>query len=401
MEREKSLLVTDPPVQPISSCRDESGYVPTLTGSGEWPPGHPLPLPSWGSPKSVLRVSSVERYEDLASSVELTVQQLLQAHNYNSVGNLIRFYEEFRASRETNLAHFYRTYLPPITPEHYTCVGLALELLRRLSNLESKFPGLTNRLYLASCEESIEDVEGYVREEPCKVSVEKEHVLVALRVEVAGRPGMLLLDPGYHVARVITVMADCLYPHTGWFMQSDEPHCRKEYHYSLTLDSRYVVWRDRETRNGLESISTAVVFVGRPFLCPITVTERRNLVYNFRSLLSRDTKGHLIAGIYFKITDNARETLENGSMSFTAFHQAGGNIRRMKVIFSKYLDTQRKSPNDIKTDAAIAVCGQQLGLPTGGLECILTSLARLLADDGFRQQLLGINQDINSVACDN
>lgn len=37
-EREKSLLVTDPPVEPISSCRDESGYVPTVGRWGsEWP----------------------------------------------------------------------------------------------------------------------------------------------------------------------------------------------------------------------------------------------------------------------------------------------------------------------------------------------------------------------------
>ena len=116
-EREKSLLLTDPPVEPISSCRDESGYVPTvgrwgnewpswleteqweqLTGSGEWPPGHPLPLPSWGSPKSALCVPNVEQYEELASSVELTVQQLLQAHNYNSVGNLIRYVHYYSSS---------------------------------------------------------------------------------------------------------------------------------------------------------------------------------------------------------------------------------------------------------------------------------------------------------------
>ncbi|KAJ9575052.1 hypothetical protein L9F63_007787, partial [Diploptera punctata] len=388
--REKSLLLTDPPVEPISSCRDESGYVPTLTGRAEWPEGHPLPLPSWDSPKTALCVPNVEQYEELASNVELTVQQLLQAHNYNSVGNLIRFYEEFRASRETNLTHFYRTYWPPITPEHYTCVGLALELLRRLSNLESKFPGLSSRLYLASCEESIEDVEGYIREEPCTTSVEKEHVLVALRVEVAGRPGVLLLDPGYHIARVVTVMVDGLYPNTGWFTQSDEPHCRKEYQYTLTSDGKYIVWRDRETRNGLESVSTAIIYINCPFLCPVTVTERRNLVYNFRSLLSRDTKGHLIAGIYFKINDNATD-------SFTAFHQTGGNTNRVKMSFSKYLDTQRRCTGD----PAIALCGQQLGLPQGRLESIISSLAKLLADDSFRRQLLRINEDINEVACDN
>lgn len=360
-----------------------------------------MPLPSWGSPKPALCVPSVEQYEDLASNVELTVQQLLQAHNYNSVGNLLRFFEEFRASRDSDLAHFYRSYLPPITPEHYTCVGLALELLRRLSNLETKFPGLTSRLYLASCEESIEDVDGYVREEPCRTSVEKEHVLVALRVEVGGRPGILLLDPGYHIARAITVMSDSLYPHTGWFTQSDETHCHKEYQYTLSLDSKYIIWRDRETRNGLEAISMAVVYVGRPFQCPVTVTERRNLVYNFRSLLSRDTKGHLVAGIYFKITDNAREKVDSGSFSFTAFHQAGGNTKRLKVDFNRYLDMKHMSTSDERIDAAISLCGQQLGLQAGQLEAILTSLATLLADDSFRIQLLGINKDINSVACDN
>lgn len=188
---------------------------------------------------------------------------------------------------------------------------------------------------------------------------------------------------------------------SGWFTQSDEPHCHKEYQYTLTTDGKYIIWRDRETRSGLESISTAVVYVGRPFLCPVTVTERRNLVYNFRSLLSRDTKGHLIAGIYFKITDNAGEAMDNGSFSFTAFHQANGNTKRLKVDFNRYLEMQQKSSSDTRIDAAINVCGQQLGLPSGRLEAILTSLATLLADDSFRMQLLGINQDITDVACDN
>ena len=173
-------------------------------------------------------------------------------------------------------------------------------------------------------------------------------------------------------------------------MQSDEPHCRKEYQYTLASDGKYVVWRDRETRNGLESIATAIVYVSRPFLCPVTVTERRNLVYNFRSLLSRDTKGHLIAGIYFKITDNAGD-------NFTAFYQAGGNTNRVKMSFSKYLDLQRRSSGD----AVIALCEQQLGLLHGRLESVLSSLAVLLADDDFRRQLLRINEDINEVACDN
>lgn len=335
----------------------------------------------------------MEQYEELASSVELTVQQLLQAHNYNSVGNLIRFYQEFRASGEPNLARFYQRYSPPVTPEHYTCVGLALELLRRLTNLEARFPGIASRLYLASCEESIEDLDGYVSEEPCPSSTEKEHVLVAMKLRIAGRPGLLLLDPGYHIARVITVMADCLYPHTGWFTQSDEAHCRKEYMYALSADSKYVVWSDRETRNGLEKTSLAVVYVARPFLSPIDVTERRNLVYNFRSLLARDTKGHLIAGLYFKI-DFAGENVDKAS-EFTIFHQEGNGTRRARVPFSRFL-TPLLEASDVVTG-----CGQQLGMPLGKLESILVNLARVIFDGNFRKQLLGINQNISNISRDN
>lgn len=111
-EREKNLTNSELPVDAISSCRDESGYVPTVgrwgsewpswlateerdwlrdNGGQRWPFGHPLPLPLWGEPRDALTLPTVEAYEELALTVELTVQQLLQAHNYNSVGNLIRY----------------------------------------------------------------------------------------------------------------------------------------------------------------------------------------------------------------------------------------------------------------------------------------------------------------------
>ncbi|CAG7733749.1 unnamed protein product [Allacma fusca] len=69
-------------------------------------------------------------------------------------------------------------------------------------------------------EHVIETLDSYVGNvPPDKSTVEKEHVLVCLqiRIETAGkvRKGFLLLDPGYHVSRVVTVMEDGLYPHTG------------------------------------------------------------------------------------------------------------------------------------------------------------------------------------------
>lgn len=141
------------------------------------------------------------------------------------------------------------------------------------------------------------------------------------------------MDPGYHVARVITVMTDKSYPNTGWFTQSDEPNCKKEYNYSLCAqDSDYVEWHERENRPGaLERMQVALIYIARPYLTAIDVTERRNIVYNFRSLLARDTKGHVTSGVYFPVVLDA-----NNGQSFTIFYQTSKGKTRVKMPFNKF-----------------------------------------------------------------
>lgn len=142
----------------------------------------------------------------------------------------------------------------------------------------------------------------------------------------------MLLDPGYHIARVVTVMADKLYPHTGWFTQIDEPACKKMYNYCLCADDPdYVEWHERVMRPGaLETMQVALIYVARPYLTAIDVTERRNLVYNYKSLIARDTKGHITAGIYFPVLDL------NNAQTFTIFHQTANGKKRVKMAFNKF-----------------------------------------------------------------
>lgn len=340
-----------------------------------------------------MSLPTVEAYEELALTVELTTQQLLQAHNYNTVGNFVRFYEEFRASRESSLIHFYRQYTPPITSEHHTCVGLGLELLTRLTALEERFPGLSSQLHLVSCEEAVDNIDLYTSCDPDPKTTEKEHVLVVLHLEVAGRNGVMLLDPGYHVARVVTVMQDELYPHTGWFRQSDENQCRKDYNYSYSTDGCYVIWRVKEKRGmSPEKITHSIIFVEKPFITPVDVTERRNLVYNFRSLLARNTKGYLTAGIYFSVE-------EKGPGSFTIFYQDEGVKKRAKMFFNDF----KNLPLCLEPvqERAVSLCNEQLGYHVGKLTVILHRFANILTDDSFIKQLLKINQSINDMAEDN
>ncbi|KOC62246.1 hypothetical protein WH47_04004 [Habropoda laboriosa] len=243
----------------------------------------------------------------------------------------------------------------------------------------------------------INNVASYVGGPPAADSREKEHVLVCLKIEINGRKGVMLLDPGYHVARVITVMEDKLYPHTGWFIQSDEPDCKKEYNYFLCAnDPDYVEWHERKTRSGiLERTQVALIYVARPYLTAIDVTERRNLVYNFRSLLARDTKGHITAGIYFPVVLDM-----NSAQTFTIFYQTSSGKKRVKMPFNKFCSSIKVNTNAEEKEI-IAECARQLGLSHVTVEDLLSALATIMSDSAFVAQLLAINARINNLSEDN
>lgn len=96
-------------------------------------------------------------------------------------------------------------------------------------------------------------------------------------------------------------------------------------------DNNFVEWKERTNAKGSQKSFTGLIYVGKPFMTAIDVTERRNLVYNFRSLLSRDQKGHLLAGVYFKVQMNVDE--------FTIFYQNMGK-QRVKMHFSAFMKSE-------------------------------------------------------------
>lgn len=148
------------------------------------------------------------------------MRRLLVTDNYDSVSNFISLHDAFDKNNNQTLNQLFKTYNPPIRSKKHTCVGLGLELIRRMKSLDKLFPGFGTAITLVSCEEAVIDVREYVGygEGPEDVvNAEKEHVMVGVHIRVDGRVGLLLADPGYHVPRIVTVMADRAYPHTGKF----------------------------------------------------------------------------------------------------------------------------------------------------------------------------------------
>lgn len=239
------------------------------------------------------------------------------------------------------------------------------------------------RAELVSCEEAVSTVDecGGV---PGPGS-EKEHVLVCVRITLRGRPGVLLADPGYHVDRVVTVMADRAYPHTGWFTKSEEPECHKEYHYTFRGNSSYIEWQERETRGLHVKYQTSLIFVARSFLSGVHVTERRNLVYNFKSLLARDQKGQLTAGIYFPVGTVSKDA------HFTLFYGIGSERKKIKYLFHTFIDPKNISKHTLEE---IDVCNALMKYENGELLKIICQLAVIMSNASFINQMLAINDDI-------
>ncbi|KAL0871470.1 hypothetical protein ABMA27_005191 [Loxostege sticticalis] len=356
-------------------------------GTAEAEPALPLPPARWGPPRRPLDLTPAS-HEELATKAEAILRKLLVTDNYDSVNNFVSLFDAFERTEEP-LYDVYEKYSPPIRARKHTCVGLGLELIKRWRKLNKEFSGFAGATALLSCEEAVADIREYVScgDSPAAVlAAEKEHVMVGVLVRLDGRPGLLLADPGYHVPRVVTVMADRAYPHTGWFTQSDEPHCRKEYNYVFSpQNSGYVEWQERETRGEEVKCQTSLVFVAQPYLDGVNVTERRNLVYNFKSLLSRDQKGHLTAGLYFPVGSRGKDA------QFTLFFDNGAEKRKTKHKFSAFLDSDH-IPESLSEE--IELCNAQMNYKDGELLQIICRVAKVMSHQRFIEQMLEINDDI-------
>lgn len=344
---------------------------------------------------------------------------MIEETYYDTVNNFIDFHQSFRESSTKNLREFFQSYSPPVNRRNHMCVSLGMEIVSRVALLR---PEIAEHFYLVSCEEAVEDTISYIANcenksiETAAWSLEKEHALVAMKIVIAGREGMMILDPGYHVARAVTVMKDQCYPHTGFFTQSDESGTKREYCYTFSKQSdSFITWRERTTRNGKDqNYEISLIYVDRPYCTAIDVTVRRNLVYDFRSLLSRDAKGRVFAGIYFPVTANTTDA------NITIFYDEGidNKILKTKLKFAVFKDVSKVNLkektfsnflnlNFLSSQIPETVMNHlkklspQLRVELTALIKMLKTLADIVTDTDFVKQSLAINDVITVISADN
>jgi len=203
----------------------------------------------------------------------------------------------------------------------------------------------------------------------------------------------------------------------GWFTQSKEPHLQRDYCYAYSQQNgKFVEWKEREIRGEDTSYKTSLIYVAQEYITAIDVTVRRNLVYNFRSLLSRDAKGQVYAGIYFPLVANGQEAYltifydgpneqrVRTKLMFSAFKVGKGKVR-ITDSYSQWLPIANPV---IITHQLPDYVGQhlsrlapQLKIPLPELTELCKSLAEVVTDQSFISQVLAINDDIGNMSVEN
>jgi hypothetical protein len=267
-----------------------------------------LQPPIWSHDLKLTSFSSLTALEDYLMQLQDVVQQELVRHDYNTFTSFVGFYQDYmkyksneREIENAGMKHgsflnFVNKYdnLKEETGS-LSCVGLSESLIAKVGRLlGGRFEG---HVSLVSCEEVVKDVGSYSIDSPNNL---KEHVMIAMKIclrdEGRDRSGFILMDPGYHVARPVVIMLDNKYPHTGWFVQSHSKSIVKEYCYDV-IDDRFLAWNVKETRRGVTTSYSNLIFVKKQFESFLSITKKRSLLYAFKSYVIRDRKGP-IAGIY-------------------------------------------------------------------------------------------------------
>lgn len=242
-----------------------------------------------------------------------------------------------------------------------------------------------------SCQDDIKNLEWYcsLGAPPLERCV-KDHVLLCVKVRVAGRPGVLLLDPAFHVMHPITVMQDGLAPQSGAIRSSTtRAGVHRTFHYRFVPDNpAFVLWEVVEKREGQPvKKCPCLIYVCKPYLSSVDIAERCNLVFHFKTLLKRDSHGQLTSGLYFRVLDGYQTTI-------TFFHQVDGVMRHVKHPLHYFL---KEAEQEEAVEAAVAAVAAATDRTTGDLRASLVTLAHLLHDEDLVQQMHALNDAIHDI----
>lgn len=267
-------------------------------------------LPKYGEELTEVHFPNLAELEKSITLWEGVLQNELIRHDYNTFTSSTKMYQKYKETNE-ELIDFIRNYEVNLNPNSMTCVGMSLSLIESLTEVDPVYGPM---FATVSCEEKVlsTKAKSIKREqlEKCRYHWDmedliKEHMLVCLKfsLDQEKRRGYLLFDAGYHISRTVVVMSDSKYPHTGWFVGSQNERVIRQHNYS-PINGNYIACKVREVSkkdNTINGEQANIIYVERKLVEYSNTTEKRSFIFKLKSYVVRNRK-RAIAGIYGKIS---------------------------------------------------------------------------------------------------
>lgn len=191
-------------------------------------------------------------------------------------------------------------------------------------------------------------------------------------------------------------MMDGLYPHLGEILISKKGSVTKHYGYEYHNNPAFVLWKTTEKGNeNILSEKFSLVHVNRPFLSAVDISERRNLVYPFKSLLHRNVNGELTAGLYFKI----RTLKTTQIVMFYIDDQQERKETRIPLTFFLSLSDEENPHYEFYEEFVKNV--EERSYYGKNIRRHLKLVSSLLDNKSFLEEFLKLNEDIDKISKDN
>lgn len=182
-------------------------------------------------------------------------------------------------------------------------------------------------------------------------------------------------------------MEDAQYPHTGWFVASDNDKGRKEYLYRC-LNSRLLGWNVRETKgDGQVKEHLNLIYPEKKFTKYANITEKRALIFNLKSYVVRGRKG--LVGGFFSFVDakNLIIFVERNGRRINWKHPIDDIVEREDVVRQELVQVASLMESNVASGKSIE---QRVDM----FMALLGKYRQLLHDDAFTPNLVEIDKAI-------
>lgn len=365
---------------------------------------------------------------------------------YNSVENLLSLYMAWENSTKPqmgdpakNFGSFFEQYSPPFFFDNQKLSSTVQEPINLITSIafhmkKNSFLSLISKnIFFAAVQQDKTirqheldniDFESYIKSEAGRYI---DRIIVAVNISLAGRPGVILLDPLRLLPSPIVIMKDGVVPklYNTENISARKIQCPPETKVSLYSNPAMSSFKQNSASTSTNLVSNEenknvgsylknnanfitfkltplrsqnnewvyienFIIIGKPFCSYKDIPEKRNLLERDRYLLLSDSQGEPRGGLTFSVLpsthvqENPNVTSSTKKFKIFIKNEETNEVTKFQILYSK-INANKKLDECLNAEEMDVVnqLNEIFHYPEGKLEKIIKSIAAMMSNQEF------------------